>query len=381
MISGSDDSTVRMWDLPTGQNIFTIRDATDYVRAQAPSPASKHVWCVGSYDRSARVYDLRTRKALFTLDHGHQIDDVLILPGGARAITVGGPDVKVWDFFAGARLMSRLSNHAKAVTCCAAHPVSERLLTGGLDGQIKVHDLTAFDVTAVVYYQGPIVSVAVSPDGERLGTGRADGVAEIRVTKGFDRRVRQALPGAALKERQFEGWGRGFEKPPRDEPHPGTRRYFERGAKAKPAEDDVVVRTRSRGVKMAHDRHLRAFAYAKALDAAVFTHKPEVLLSVVDELIARKALRNAVSGLDSGQLGALLKVVKRYIDLPHFTGRLSQVCNVILDVHADAFGRGSKNDVLLKLILKKVRNEVGVRREMSRLQGCLECIMNVAEMH
>ncbi len=377
-MTGSDDFTVKMWDLPTGRDLFTLTEAKDYIRAQAPSPSSKHVWCVGSYDRTARVYDLRSKEVLFSLDHGSQVDDVLILPGGVRAVTVGGTDVKVWDFFTGGRLVSKLSNHAKAVTCSVVHPSGDRLLTAGLDGQIKVQDLMSFEVSAAIYYPSPIVSLAISPDGKRIGTGSMDGTAEIRVTKGFQEDLPRPAPGGGLKERQFEGWGGGFEKPKREGPRPGSRRYFSRGAFSKADAGDVVVDFQRRGKTAAYDRYLRSFSHAKALGAAVETKDAAVVVSVVEELAARRALRNAVGGCTEQGIEDQLRLILKNIDLPVYTARLTQLLNVILDVHGQDFGQGEFVDELLSRICSKVKDVVKIGRQLSRLQGSLEVIMNVA---
>lgn len=367
-----------MWDLPTGKSLLTLTDAKDYIRAQCPSPASKHMWCVGSYDRIARVYDLRTREILFTLDHGSQIDDVVILPGGVRAVTVGGTDVKVWDFFSGGRLVSKLSNHAKAVTSCAVHPSGDRLLTAGLDGQIKVQDMANFDVGATMYYPSPIVSLAISPDGKRVGTGCMDGIAEVRVRKAVREDVPAPGVGIGRKERQFEGWGGGFEKPRREGPRPGSRRYFDRGGFTKPDAGDVVVQQTSRAKSKAYDRYLRKFEFAKALKAAVGTKDTAVVVSVVEELSARKSLRNAVVGCTDEAIEDQLHLIVKNIDLPLYTTRLTQLLNVILDVHGGDFGKGDFGDELLRRIHRKVKEQVQIGRELSRLQGGLEVVMNVA---
>lgn len=381
IMTGSDDFTVRMWDLPTGKGLLALTDAKDYIRAQAPSPSSKHVWCAGSYDRTARVYDLRTKKVLFSLDHGSQIDDVLILPGGVRAVTVGGTDVKVWDFFTGGRLISKLSNHAKAVTSCVVHPSGDRLLTAGLDGQIKVQNLTSFEVSAAMYYPSPIVSLAISHDGKRIGTGSTDGTAEIRVAKGFKEDLPRSAPGGGLKERQFEGWGGGFEKPRREGPRPGSRRYFDRGAFSKADDEDVVVDFKRQGTGASYDRFLRSFSYGKALEAAVKTKDSAIVVSVIEELASRKALRNALVGCSDEAVEEQLQLILRNIDLPAYTARLTQLLNVILDVHGKDFGQGEFADELLNRIFSKVKDEVKIGRQLNRLQGSLAMIMNVASIN
>lgn len=382
-MTGSDDATVRTWDLATSRCLFSLTDAKDYVRAQAPSPSSKHVWMVGSSDRKARLYDLRTQKCLFTLDHGYQVDDVLILPGGARAVTIGGAEAKVWDFFAGGRLVSRLGSHAKAVTCGAIDTVGQRLLTGGLDGQVKVHDLTTYETTAALAYGSQILTVAVSPDGQRVGVGMVDGTADVRARKGFADDLPATEPGGGLKERQFEGWGRGFEKEktkPRG-PRPGTMRYYMRGGGESVVDDrDVVVGKQGKSNLKPYDKLLQKFAYGKALDTALETKTTSIVVSVIEELILRSALEGALAGRDQESLVPILSLIRRNIRNPLYTVRLTQLSNVVLDMYGGEFGHGSEADKLLTGILSCVHEERLVCRQLSLMQGAIESIMAAAEI-
>lgn len=71
---------------------------------------------------------------------------------GGLAVTAGGTSLCVWDMMAGGRLLQRLSQHQKTVTCVVLSPLAgpdsaaaPRMLSGSLDGHVKV-------CTAVVQY-------------------------------------------------------------------------------------------------------------------------------------------------------------------------------------------------------------------------------------
>ncbi len=64
---------------------------------------------------------------------------------GGLAVTAGGTSLCVWDMLAGGRLLQRLSQHQKTVTCVALSPLAgpdsaaaPRMLSGSLDGHVKV---------------------------------------------------------------------------------------------------------------------------------------------------------------------------------------------------------------------------------------------------
>lgn len=382
VMTGSDDSVVKVWDLPTSKSLFALDDATDYIRAQAASPASRHVWMVGSADRYARLYDLRSQDCLFTLDHKHQVDDVIILPGGARAVTIGGSEAKVWDFFAGGKHVHTIAPHAKAVTCGAVHAESGTLATAGLDGSLKLHDISSFETKGVMSFSSQILSINISADGKRYGVGMADGTVDIRASPKFKKGLGTTGPAGGLQEREFEGWGRGFERLDKDteKPRPGTLRYFNRGGNAPVGDLDVVVRRASQYVLKDYDRCLRKFEYSKALDLAVESGKTPVLVGVVEELIMRGGLKGALIGRTLNDLCPLLKIIRKHVRDPYYSLRLCHLLNVVLDMYGNEFGKSEEADKHLSVILQNVKSEIAVGRDMTVMQGAAEAVMYASKI-
>jgi len=68
-------------------------------------------------------------------------------------VTAGGSHLCIWDMLSGGKLLARLSNHQKTVTCVSVSPMAgpaavaaPRLLAGSLDGHVKVYELDQFKV-------------------------------------------------------------------------------------------------------------------------------------------------------------------------------------------------------------------------------------------
>ncbi|MFM6307975.1 MAG: WD40 repeat domain-containing protein, partial [Dolichospermum sp.] len=59
VISGSDDTTIKAWDLVTGQEKLTFEGHNNYVTAVAITPDGKTV-ISSSWDRTTKVWDLET---------------------------------------------------------------------------------------------------------------------------------------------------------------------------------------------------------------------------------------------------------------------------------------------------------------------------------
>lgn len=98
-----------------------------------------------------------------TLEHGAPVEDVAFFPAGGLLVSAGGTAVVVWDLVGGGRPLARLANHQKTVTCVALSPLAgpdsaaaPRLLTGSLDGHVKVSGLASLP-QVTVQRQGPVV--------------------------------------------------------------------------------------------------------------------------------------------------------------------------------------------------------------------------------
>ena len=149
LLSGSDDCSLRYWDLPTQKSLLVQKGAhADFVRAAAQSPASDETWLTGGYDRKVRLWDVRVPRtgddggerrcnALMEMDHGSPVEATLFLPGGGIALSAGGDVIKVWDVLAGGRELHSLSHHSRAITSLVLDGTRTRLISGGLDGHVR----------------------------------------------------------------------------------------------------------------------------------------------------------------------------------------------------------------------------------------------------
>lgn len=379
VVTGSDDSTVRVWDISTGTSLYTMHDAKDYVRCQSPSPMSQHVWAVGSADHTVRVYDLRSRKIIFSLNHEYAVDDVHVLPGGLRAVSVGGPEIKVWDFLSGGSCVNRMACHAKGTTCAAVDPVHSRLATAGLDGYVKVYDLDSMETRGLLSFGSQILSVDISPDGRKFAVGMVDGGVEVRAAGSKALKASQEILKKPTRPREFEGWGRGFEKV--DEapgPRPGSKRYFNRGRTVEPTETDVVVDPPPPPKLAPYDVFLRKFEHSKALDVALDTQNPRVVTAVVDALIDRGVLCNVIARRDVNDLNPLLKHIRKYVRNPQFSRKFLTVLDVMLDLRASDFnGPNREFNKNVRRIWRIIGHEMKAQKELCDIRGMSDMIQSV----
>lgn len=85
VLSGSDDVTLRWWDVSAGEQVMRFDGHTDYIRAAAVSPVNAETWASGGYDHVVKLWDVRSNECVMTLDHGFPVEDVTFFTSGVWA--------------------------------------------------------------------------------------------------------------------------------------------------------------------------------------------------------------------------------------------------------------------------------------------------------
>jgi U3 small nucleolar RNA-associated protein 15 len=86
ILSASDDKTVRIWDIPTGESVNVFEEHEDYVRAGLVSPENPNLILSGSYDQTVKLWDMRQNECVMTMNHGAPVESLLMYPGGGAVI-------------------------------------------------------------------------------------------------------------------------------------------------------------------------------------------------------------------------------------------------------------------------------------------------------
>ena len=180
LVSGSDDKIIKLWNLNAGQEIRTLFGHSGYVRSVAISQDSQTL-ASGGDDKIIRLWKLQTGEAICTLaGHSSNIQTVAISPD-SKIIASGSWDntVKLWNLSSRQEVYT-LSGHSNTVRAVVFISNAHLLASGSDDKTIKIWDCSiGKEVYTIIGHTKAVTSVAISPDGETLASGSDDNTIKL----------------------------------------------------------------------------------------------------------------------------------------------------------------------------------------------------------
>jgi U3 small nucleolar RNA-associated protein 15 len=405
LLSAGDDGVVRVWQLSQGalgarNALLELTGHGDAIRCaelwQMPAKESQGSWpnralaFTGSYDHTIRIWSMddivsakqqedskeipQEDRCLSVLSHGAPVEAILLMPSTdpnvpVWLLSVGGTAVKVWNPLTGLCVSTTLAQHRKTITSLIAAPRENsetgetyvRIVTAGLDGLFRVHTWDS-QTGQIAHLHGiklpmSITCLAMNEAADRLAIGTIEGTVLVR----------QKGPSLTQHKRQRE-------------PKAGTYSFFTRGMNADVVEGDYVVEATSKKRKLRNfDIALKEFRYGDALDEALKTRIPQVVVAVLEELGKRRGLTIALSNRDEESLEPLLSFTVRYVARPRFSALLVGVANKLIDIYSNVSGQSEVIDELFDKLTTQVSGECRAQKMLLRVMGQLDAIMSTAE--
>ena len=171
ILSGSGDKTAKLWDAATGRLLRSFEGHTNRVGSVAFSPDGTRVLSA-SDDNTLKLWDAATGQLLHTSElHWHGVSSYAFSPDGALVLSdtasINGT-MQLWNAATGSLLHS-FEGHSLFVYAIAFPRDGARVLTGGVDETVKLWDVATGQVIRT--FEGrssPVTSVAFSSDGSRV---------------------------------------------------------------------------------------------------------------------------------------------------------------------------------------------------------------------
>lgn len=169
LVSGSDDNTIKLWDVSNGREIRTLKGHGEVVRSVAFSPDS-HSVATGNSDGTLKLWDVVSGRELRTLSgHSEAVRSVAFSPDG-RSLISGSDDktVKLWDVSNG-REIRTLKGHGEAVSAVVFSPDGKIVASGSYDGTLKLWDEANGKVVRTIKVNMDLPQAVVfSPNGRTI---------------------------------------------------------------------------------------------------------------------------------------------------------------------------------------------------------------------
>jgi hypothetical protein len=136
-----------------------------------------------------------------------------------------------------------------------------------------------------------------------------------------------------------------------------NRYYKGAGVNADILTENIIETERHTKLK-SYEIYLKKFQYNVALDQALLSKNPLVMMMILEELCRRNGLVTALSGRDEVTLEPILSFLTRYISQPRYAKLLIHVVNTLLDIYSTIIGYSETIDELFLKLKQHIQTEV-----------------------
>ncbi len=173
LASGSDDNTIKLWNLATREEIRTLKGHSNHIYSVAFAPDSKTL-ASGSEDKTIKLWNLIAGENRTLTGHSNWVNSVAFSHDG-KILATGSVDktIKLWNVETGKEIRT-LTGHSQGVQSVAFSPDDTTLASGSWDKTIKLWNLITGETLTLAGHSNFVISVAFSSDGKTLASGSWD---------------------------------------------------------------------------------------------------------------------------------------------------------------------------------------------------------------
>ncbi len=182
IVSGSHDSTVKLWERSSGKEVRTFKGHERRVNSVCFSPEGTHILS-GSDDKTLKLWDHAGGKEVLVRTfkgHGGGVNGVYFSPEGTHILS-GSDDstVKCWERSSGKEVRTFKGQNDYVRSVCFS-PEWTHILSGSSDKTLKCWDRAGGkEVLTFKGHEGGVTSVCFSPEGTFILSGSDDQTVKL----------------------------------------------------------------------------------------------------------------------------------------------------------------------------------------------------------
>ena len=185
LVSGSEDSTLKIWDISQWQNIETREPIT----IQMPFPVHTVVFhpnrqLLATSGRHAKLLNINNRTEIATLQHDNWVWTVAISRDGRYLATDDGDGttIKIWDIQQ-EQITTLLEGHTADINFVKFSPEGRVLATSSWDGEVELWSVSNWELLGTLHNNG-VAAIDFTPDGKTLASAGSEEVTLWSVVSG-----------------------------------------------------------------------------------------------------------------------------------------------------------------------------------------------------
>ena len=233
---------------------------------------------------------------------------------------------------------------------------------------MKFHDLENQKVMYTIKLPSEILSMDISSDGQHYALGLINGTLLVRSRKfESDLDEDEILEPEDLMNKYLS----------RDQMRKTSKdtRYFYRGQYGKEQEsDDIISKTTKKVNLQKYEKFLKKFEYKNALNSALEKKEPDVIVSLMEELIQRSSLEIALAYRSEEELIELLDFLIWKISDYRFADLLIEVAKIVIDMYSCVIGHSTVVLEKFKELQEKIHNEIEEQKIILGVKSKLETL-------
>ncbi|KFA67147.1 hypothetical protein S40285_07290 [Stachybotrys chlorohalonatus IBT 40285] len=188
LYSASADMQLASWDLTSGTRIRRYIGHEEIVNAVDISKRGEEILMSGSDDSTIGIWDPRTKHAADYIQTEFPITALAVSPAG-NELYVGGidNDIRVWDLRKKSVVYSMLG-HSDTITSLRVSPDSQSLLSYAMDSTVRTWDIRPFAPTerhirtfdgATTGLEQNLASASWDSEGKKVAAASGDGTVVV----------------------------------------------------------------------------------------------------------------------------------------------------------------------------------------------------------